>query len=215
MLVITCNNSRFLLIATHLKSSEFEKRVRLEELKKDLIADTNVRLEELKKDLDANTNIRLEELKKDLDANTNILTVERREIDERFFQCARLNQVMELVNYIEECDIFAIFDVEKFSQIPMVIVGDFNEEPDKAAMKYLKSLNFTNAYYDNMQHPELYYTTFKKRTNRVKHHAIDHIVHSKHFRTCGLKPIPQPTEYLPNETYPSDHVHITARLCML
>ena len=118
-------------------------------------------------------------------------------------------------NAYSDISICHVSNNKRFGFMDKNMVNDRVNGLNMAYEEYLKSLNFTNAYYDNMKRPSLYYTTFKKRTDKTIHHAIDHIVHSKHFKTCGLVPIPQPTEYLPNETYPSDHVHITAKLVVL
>lgn len=99
--------------------------------------------------------------------------------------------------------------------LPFIIVGDFNEEPDKASTTYLDAMAISA--YGKVSH---HYTTYKKRTDTIKYQTIDHIYASKEFKIYSLLPSPiildpyhlDPTvsksEFLPNSKYPSDHMYL-------
>jgi len=101
--------------------------------------------------------------------------------------------------------------------LPFIIAGDFNEEPNKASTTYLDAMA-TSAYGKVPYH----YTTYKKRTDTIKYQTIDHIYASKEFKIYSLLPSPiisdpyhldpavPKSEFLPNVKYPSDHVYLYA-----
>lgn len=93
-------------------------------------------------------------------------------------------------------------------KLPYIVAGDFNEEINKPATNYM-GLLAKNAYADQQHH----YTTYKKRTDQVICHAIDHIYATDLFKLTAILPVQKITEnseFLPNSKYPSDHLYIYA-----
>lgn len=101
------------------------------------------------------------------------------------------------------------FDLHKH-KYPLILCGDLNEDRNGLALQYLeKYLHLQSAYADVKD----CFTTNKKRTTKIKCVEEDYILFSPHFKVCERLSLPSKDEFLPNETYPSDHVFLVAKLC--
>ena len=125
------------------------------------------------------------------------------------FAILRSKQVNEMMEFLQVCFLGNI----NFST-PLIICGDFNDTPDsKAVTDLLMEYNLFCA-------PSPPFTTYKKRSDE-KCHIIDYIFHNsciKHVQTSFVKsgvvygdnnPVLKAKElfpdFMPSETYPSDH----------
>ncbi len=164
--LLSVNEFKFLLVSTHLKSSEFESQTKENKFE---------------------------------------------------FESWRSDQVRELGSELRhQFGAFKPFTHEYESSenplLPMLVVGDMNAERDEVCMQYLYDFGLASAY-AGIPKADCY-TTYKKRNEKVKCMEEDYILYSKnHFKVVEILGLPPKTEFLPNETYPSDHLWLTAKLC--
>lgn len=171
---LSVDGFRFLLVATHLKSSEFE----------------NPGLDE-------------KVFGKYHPSDKQLQTKEEAEKAERLR--------MEVFAKLRETQVKRIHrEFGNLPVLPIVFVGDLNEERDGLALQYLYESGLESAY----QNIKDCYTTYKKRDKKIKCIEEDYILFSKrHFKVVEILELPPKTEFLPNANYPSDHVFLMAKLC--
>ncbi|BFZ15233.1 hypothetical protein BsWGS_18272 [Bradybaena similaris] len=115
---------------------------------------------------------------------------------------------------------------KKAAEIPLIICGDFNADPQSKAVSVIKAsdLQLVSAYTllsDEGNEPA--YTTWKVRAGRRGKastevcHTIDYLFFSgKQFQIVQLLRLPTPEEigpgFLPSYSYPSDHISLVADL---
>lgn len=103
--------------------------------------------------------------------------------------------------------------------LPVIICGDFNDEPDSLVYKVVKNENYTSSYsfyYDSKVEP---YTTAKMRKHEIVH-CIDYIwFNSPNLYVKKLLEIPNLKQafphLLPSSKYPSDHLSLAVEFGLL
>ena len=113
---------------------------------------------------------------------------------------------------------------EMSGDIPLVLCGDFNADPDETVVETVKKskLNLLSAYTllsPSQEEPQ--FTTWKvrggKKGQEESVHTIDYLFFSKEkFQCLGLLEMPQEEQlrpnFLPSFAYPSDHLSLAADL---
>ncbi len=131
----------------------------------------------------------------------------------------RTCQVEELMNRLnEKAQMVAIEHDMPVDEIPIILMGDFNADPDGDGNTCIKSVlckspNFRSAYDLDDQ----FFTTWKTRGDKTVRHVIDYIFYNnvKGFKCSQVLNIPddkeiEPTK-LPGFRHPSDHLNIGAK----
>eukprot|EP01130_Rhizamoeba_saxonica_P012190 TRINITY_DN511_c1_g1_i2.p1 TRINITY_DN511_c1_g1~~TRINITY_DN511_c1_g1_i2.p1 ORF type:complete len:158 (-),score=29.30 TRINITY_DN511_c1_g1_i2:24-497(-) len=117
------------------------------------------------------------------------------------FEQVRANQGTALINFINEYN---------RNNLPVVICGDFNDEPNSLVYNILKQ-RYTTIYSGEHQS----WTTWKKRSTEVKR-TIDYIWYQPNrIGVDAILNIPEDSEcpdMLPAAYYPSDHLAIGAQI---
>ncbi|CAG5124492.1 unnamed protein product [Candidula unifasciata] len=112
------------------------------------------------------------------------------------------------------------------AEIPLILCGDFNADPQSKAVSVLKASNLQlKSTYTLLSSDgaEPVYTTWKVRAGRKGQantevcHTIDYLfVSGKQFQVVQLLKLPTPEEigpgFLPSYSYPSDHISLVADL---
>ena len=131
-------------------------------------------------------------------------------------EARRVAQISQLLARLEE--------VRRDETEPVVVMGDFNTDPEFDLYKYVtgdggRKLDLDSAYaLGSPVGQEPAYTTCKERKTGVACHTIDYIMVPRSTAVEALLSIPAVEELspgmLPNWDYPSDHLSIGADLAL-
>ena len=107
---------------------------------------------------------------------------------------------------------------DELEQLPIIITGDFNDEPDSSVVESMTDVDltygikFNNVYCIDGKHPE--FTTHKYRSDKVTSHTIDYMFHNEHVKLISLRNLPDesqiPESSNPCEKCPSDHLSLSS-----
>lgn len=91
------------------------------------------------------------------------------------------------------------------SSEPWLLMGDFNSLPESKVYEILSETG--TSIYKDMEPPATTFCNHPFNKQEFKG-TLDYIFYSKEWKIHQLKMIPEPQEYLPNETEPSDHLPV-------
>lgn len=133
-------------------------------------------------------------------------------------------RALEIVEYMQKLSEFKseiqadgyVSDIEK---LPIIVAGDFNDDPDSPVIETVfdpemtHGINFKYAYQIDGEFPA--YTTHKYRTDDVTKHTIDYIFYNENLHLKSIREIPTEDEIEteighPCHRYPSDHFALGA-----
>jgi len=139
-------------------------------------------------------------------------------------------RVVEIAEYLERLNEFLVeiqeaeqVTKEEVETLPIIITGDFNDEPDSPVvlsmedLKLTKGLRFSSAYCIDGVYPE--YTTYKYRSEDVIKHVIDYIFYSENssplLKLKSIREMPEEEDIPENIGNPchrcaSDHFSLAA-----
>ncbi|GFN91589.1 nocturnin-like [Plakobranchus ocellatus] len=116
---------------------------------------------------------------------------------------------------------------QKAGDLPLVLCGDFNADPDETVVKGMKksNLNLLSSYtLLSTSGDEPSFTTWKvrggKKGQEEAAHTIDYLFYSKDkFQCIRVLKMPHPDQlrpnFLPSYAYPSDHLSLVADLKLI
>jgi mRNA deadenylase 3'-5' endonuclease subunit Ccr4 len=131
------------------------------------------------------------------------------------FELKRKEQAILILCFLKQF----VRENELGEDVPVLICGDFNDEPESEAYKVIMGSEFgLRSCYDLEGKGEPEFTTLKIRESLVKH-TIDYIFCTKkHFKVWKILGIPDEEEVgingWPSKKYPSDHVSLLVHLSL-
>ncbi|CAG2100350.1 unnamed protein product [Medioppia subpectinata] len=103
---------------------------------------------------------------------------------------------------------------KKAKNIPLVLSGDFNAEPNESVYKTITS-QMVSAYKEGLKDEPIFTTWTKRQSEKELKRTLDYIFFTKnHFKvTAIVSPESQQlTKPMPNGNYPSDHLSLITHL---
>lgn len=132
----------------------------------------------------------------------------------------RGQQVEQLIRVFQESSSTSCENMKEYG-FPILVLGDFNTEPDNKCIRHLmKSIGLISSYTrncgDESSDKSVHgYTTFKIRDEKTTKRVIDYIFYNNLLHCTHILSIPKEFEIddekLPGFRFPSDHFNIASR----
>ena len=103
---------------------------------------------------------------------------------------------------------------KKTKNIPLILSGDFNADPNESVYKTITS-RLKSVYREALKDEPLFTTWTKRQSEKEMKRTLDYIFVTKsHFKVCAILSLesPQMTKPFPNRHYPSDHLSLVSHL---